>query len=325
MLSLVPNQGTESALSLVPWYGRYTRALTFENVCYALQAQILKKSSLQCFYIANVLGSDFWECVLRAAGADSQKVLSAVFYIANILGLWLSRMCAARCSHSTSSLPRAKILENALSLSCLYIANSKCTRALTFENGCSHSISSRPRARTRCTWTTALSPTCIRCQVRERWKLTNTYIWTAGEWRPECILLKKKKLQVHGAFRRTRAHGRPFSGGRLKFWKVLFMCLYAVNVAGHWLFRMWQAKMTLTGYVPSDLTFNKKPVITSVWWVNMEKEGRDPKMWTAWCMKFMELMGMYCLYPNLEQKRAFISSWNEQAQILKSALASAFA
>jgi len=88
---------------------------------------------------------------------------------------------------------------------------------------------------------------------------------------------------------------------------------------------MWQAKMTLTGYVPSDLTFNKKPVITSVWWVNMEKEGRDPKMWTAWCMKFMELMGMYCLYPNLEQKRAFISSWNEQAQILKSALASAFA
>ena len=129
---------SQKVLSAVFLYSKYTRALAFENVCCALQAQILKKSSLQCFYIAN------------------------------ILGLWLSRMCAARCSHSTSSLPRAKILENALSLSCLYIANSKCTRALTFENGCSHSISSRPRARTRCTWTTALSPTCIRCQVRER-------------------------------------------------------------------------------------------------------------------------------------------------------------
>jgi hypothetical protein len=33
----------------------------------------------------------------------------------------------------------------------------------------------------------------------------------------------------------------------------------------------------------------------------MERGGRDPRMWTAWCMKFMEEEGMFCIYPNLPQ------------------------
>jgi hypothetical protein len=51
--------------------------------------------------------------------------------------------------------------------------------------------------------------------------------------------------------------------------------------------------MASESYFPSDLSFKNKPVITSVWWKNMEREGRDPKMWTAWCMKYMELQGLY--------------------------------
>ena len=52
----------------------------FENVepsC--LQAQIfcffLKKSSLQCLSMVNVLGTDFWEYVLRCAGSSSSSLV----------------------------------------------------------------------------------------------------------------------------------------------------------------------------------------------------------------------------------------------------------
>jgi hypothetical protein len=46
----------------------------------------------------------------------------------------------------------------------------------------------------------------------------------------------------------------------------------------------------------------------------------------AWRMRHLELqslwpfftyyiyVGMYCLYPNLENKRAFVASWNEQGE-----------
>ncbi|MGB1602138.1 MAG: hypothetical protein ACPIOQ_55940, partial [Promethearchaeia archaeon] len=38
---------------------------------------------------------------------------------------------------------------------------------------------------------------------------------------------------------------------------------------------------------------------------------RDPKMWTAWCIKYMEEKSLFCLYPNLRNRRAFMASWNE--------------
>ena len=74
--------------------------------------------------------------------------------------------------------------------------------------------------------------------------------------------------------------------------------MHSTDVQGSWgfsphprawpKFLKWQARLAPTGYVPSDLKFKGKPVITSKWWEGMERGGRDPKMWTAWCMKYME-------------------------------------
>jgi hypothetical protein len=39
---------------------------------------------------------------------------------------------------------------------------------------------------------------------------------------------------------------------------ALTSCIYS--------FLKWQAQKAPTGYMPSDLTFRGRPVITSVWW-----------------------------------------------------------
>jgi len=96
---------------------------------------------------------------------------------------------------------------------------------------------------------------------------------------------------------------------------------YLYKVSGSWgfsphprawpLFLAWHARTAASGYVPDDLTFRGKLVITSQWYKDMSAQGRDPAMWTAWAMKYMDDKGLFCLYPNLARRAAFTISWNE--------------
>jgi hypothetical protein len=80
------------------------------------------------------------------------------------------------------------------------------------------------------------------------------------------------------------------------------------------LFLAWQRRLAATGYVPDDLFFRGAPVITSRWYRDMAAGGRDPAMWTAWAMKYMDANGLFCLYPNLAERAAFTTSWNEPGE-----------
>ncbi|EKX37718.1 hypothetical protein GUITHDRAFT_165425 [Guillardia theta CCMP2712] len=80
------------------------------------------------------------------------------------------------------------------------------------------------------------------------------------------------------------------------------------------LFLRWQQAKSATGYEPDDLKFRGGDVITSKWWKDIKRSGKSPRMWTAWCMRFMEDEGLFGMYPNLPGRRAFTATWSEPGE-----------
>ena len=58
-------------------------------------------------------------------------------------------------------------------------------------------------------------------------------------------------------------------------------------------FLAWQAERAARGQLPDDLQFKGTDTLTTKWWKAFVAEGRDPKMWTQWYMRYMEDQVLY--------------------------------